>query len=302
MLSVPRWPVVTTEQTQTIDTHALSLSVLVPAAALLTWVAILYAPVFKLMAWQWWTDPNWGHGFLVPVFSGFLLWRSRERWMSAPIHGRRLGLIGAAAAILLLILGTLAAELFTARFSFVLLLASLILYLGGWQMLRAMAFPISYLLLMIPWPGVIYAQVTLPLQFLASRWAADALAVVHVPVLREGNLLVLSNYTLEVAQACSGIRSLVSLFTVAVAYGYLAERRLWMRVALIAMMMPIAIVSNAFRIFGTGVLTSQISPRLAQGFFHEFSGWLIFVTAVGLMIALHRLLRIAAGFFEGARA
>jgi len=303
VLSTHRWPIVAAEKTEkTFDTHALSLKIVLPGAALLASVAVLYGPVFKLMAWQWWTDPNWSHGFLVPAFSCFLLWRGRERWMAAPIRGSRLGLAGAGGAISILILGTLAADLFSTRFSFVLLLASLILYLGGWRMLRAVAFPVSYLLLMIPWPGVIYAQVTLPLQFLASRWAAAALAAVHVPVLREGNLLVLSNYTLEVAQACSGIRSLVSLFTVAVAYAYLAERKMWVRVGLIAMMLPIAIISNAFRIFGTGVLTTQLSPRLAQGFFHEFSGWLIFVTAIGLMLALHRLFRITAKYFEDARA
>lgn len=257
------------------------------AAGLLTaLIVLLYAPVFGLMARQWWQDPDWSHGFLVPVFSGFVLWRERRRWRGTAGGGSRLGLAGIVAAVALLVAGTLAAELFTTRFSFVLLLTSLVVYLAGWRTLRAVAFPLGFLLLMIPWPGVVYAQVTLPLQFLASRWAAAGLSAVHIPVLREGNLLILANYTLAVAQACSGIRSLVSLVTIAVAYAYLAEKGLSRRALLVALMVPIAVVSNAFRIFGTGVLTAEVSPRLAHGFFHEFSGWLIFLTAATLMLAV----------------
>jgi exosortase len=271
------------------------------ATVLAALVVLLYAPVFGLMARQWWEDPNWSHGFLVPAFSGFVLWRERRRWLGTGKAGSWLGLAGLAGAVVLLVLGTLAAELFTTRFSFVLLLASLVVYLAGWRRLRAMAFPLGYLVLMIPWPGVIYAEVTLPLQFLASRWAAAGLAAVHIPVLREGNLLILSNYTLEVAQACSGIRSLVSLVTVAAGYVYLAEKRTWMRGSLVALMVPIAVVSNAFRIFGTGVLTAEVSPRLAHGFFHEFSGWLIFVTAAVLMLAAHWILKRLAGWTGAIR-
>jgi exosortase len=272
------------------------------AGLLLAGIVVLYAPVFELMARQWWEDPNWSHGFLVPVFSGFVLWRERRRWLGTANGGSWLGLAGVGLAVVLLVAGTLAAELFTTRFSFVVLVASLVVYLGGWRTLRAAAFALSYLVLMIPWPEVIYAEVTLPLQFLASRWAAAGLAGVHIPVLREGNLLFLANYTLDVAQACSGIRSLVSLVTVAVAYAYLTEKRNWMRGALVALVVPIAVASNAFRIFGTGALTAEISSRMAQGFFHEFSGWLIFVTAAVLMIAAHGLLRWLSSRVEALRA
>jgi len=273
----------------------------VAAGLLAALTVLLYAPVFGLMARQWWDDPNWSHGFLVPLFSGFILWRERRRWRGTANGGSRLGLAGVASAVALLVAGTLAAELFTTRFSFVLLLASLVVYLAGWRTLRAVAFPLGYLLLMIPWPGVVYAQVTLPLQFLASRWAAAALAAVHIPVLREGNLLILANYTLEVAQACSGIRSLVSLVTVAVAYAYLAEKGMGKRALLVALMVPIAVVSNAFRIFGTGVLTAEVSPRLAHGFFHEFSGWLIFLTATTLMLAVAWVLKRLSRWIEARR-
>jgi exosortase len=264
-------------------------------------IVLLYAPVFGLMARQWWGDPNWSHGFLVPAFSGYILWRERGRWIGTADGGSCVGLAGVVASLALLVAGTLAAELFTTRFSFVLFVASLVVFLAGWRTLRRVLFPMGFLLLMIPWPGIIYAELTLPLQFLASRWAAAALTVVHIPVLREGNLLILANYTLEVAQACSGIRSLVSLATVAVAYGYLVERRVSIRVLLVALVVPIAVASNAIRIFGTGVLTAEISPRLARGFFHEFSGWLIFLTAMALLMAAHGALGRLARVVEAAR-
>ena len=266
-------------------------STLLAFGVLFVFILLLYWPVFVGLAGQWWSDPNWSHGFLVPVFSAFVLWRERRRWRKAIGAGSVAGLAGVALAILLLFAGRLGAELFTTRFSFILLLASLAVYFGGCSLVRAVRFPLAYLLLMIPWPGVIYAQVTLPLEFLASRWAAWGLGAAGIPVLREGNLLVLANYTIEVARACSGIRSLVSLLTIAIAYGYLAERRLPVRAVLAAAMVPIAVLSNAFRIFGAGVLTAEISPRLARGFFHEFSGWLIFVTATLLLVALHGVMR-----------
>jgi exosortase len=295
-------PAVGTHRAITAGSIVLPDRLVLPAVALAALIALLYGPVVLAMARQWWEDPNWSHGFLVPVFSAFVFWRERRRWLGARGHGHWLGLLGLASAVLLLILGSLAAELSSTRFSLVLLLASLVVYLEGWRMLRAAVFPIAYLLLMIPWPAVIYAEVTLPLQFLASRFAASALAAVGVPVLREGNLLVLSNYTLEVAQACSGIRSLVSLMTLAVAYAYLAENRTWIRVTLVLLMLPIAVVSNAFRIFGTGVLTSEVTPKLAEGFFHEFSGWLIFLSSAALMLLMHWLLKRTASAVEAARA
>lgn len=274
---------------------------LLAAAVLFALVFTLYAHVLAYMAQTWWTNATWSYGFLVPVFSGWVVWRERRRWLDAGGEGSWLGLLGVAAAIMLLVLGSLAAELSSQRFSFVVLLASLVLLVGGWKRLRILAFPLAYLVLMIPWPTIVYAQVTLPLEFLATRWAAVALRLVQVPVLREGNLLVLPNYTLQVAVACSGIRSLVSFVALAIAYVYLAEHRTWLRITLVALMVPVAVVSNSFRIFGTGVLTAEVSPGLAHGFFHEFSGWLIFLAAAVLMLVLHRILQRAAEYGERRR-
>jgi exosortase len=194
------------------------------------------------------------------------------------------------AAIGLLLVGSLGAELFVSRSSLLFLLAGMILFFAGWKMLRAVAFPLIFLGLMIPLPALVYNQVTFPLQLLASRLASNFIELLGIPVLREGNVLVLPNYSLEVVEACSGIRSLMSLIALAVAYGYFVERRLWARIVLVAFMLPIAVASNALRVVGAGVLTYFWGPHSAEGFFHLFQGWLIFVSAVACMLLVHWLL------------
>jgi exosortase len=254
-------------------------------------IVLLYAPVLKVLVLQWWNDPDYGHGFLVPLFAGYVVWRTRDQWTKCEVKPSNFGLLIMIGAIVLLIGGSLGAELFTSRFSLLTLLAGMILFLAGRKVLRALSFPLAFLILMIPIPVIVYNQITFPLQLLASRFATFWLELVQVPVLREGNVLILPNYSLEVVEACSGIRSLMTLITLAVAYGYLVEPRRWIRYALVILMVPIAIVSNALRIMGTGVLTYRFGPKAAEGFFHEFSGWVIFLAALVLMFTTHWILK-----------
>lgn len=263
---------------------------------------LLYSTILKHLVANWWTDPNYGHGFLVPLFAAYVLWRKRRELSEIRLKPANFGLPVMIGAVGLLLLGSLAAELFTTRFSLLVLIAGMVLFLAGWSMLKAVSFPLSFLLLMIPLPVIIYNQVTFPLQLMASRFAAFWLQLVNIPVLREGNLIVLPNYTLEVVDACSGIRSLMTLITLAIAYGYLLESKRWIRWLLIAVMVPIAIVSNSIRILGTGLLTYHFGPRMAEGFFHEFSGWVIFVAALLLMFACHWVLRRISGGKDKANA
>ena len=235
---------------------------------------LLYAPVLRLLVSQWWTYPNYGHGFFVPLFSAYILWHQRERWMNSEIKPSNFGFLVMLGAIGLLLLGSLGAELFTSRFSLLVLIAGIILFLAGWKLLRAVTFPLAFLIFMIAIPVIIFNQITFPLQLIASRLATSWLEVVQVPVLRDGNVIVLSNLSLEVAEACSGIRSLMSLIALAVAYGYLAEPRRWVRYALVLLMVPSAILTNAMRIVGAGVLAHKFGPQAAEGFLHQFrAGW-----------------------------
>jgi len=261
------------------------------SAILVALLLLLYGTVLRLLVSQWWTDPDYGHGFFVPLFSGYVLWRQRGRWMKTEIRPSNLGFLVMLGAVGLLLVGSLGAELFLSRASLLVLLAGLILFLAGWKMLRAVSFPLAFLIFAIPIPVIIYNQITFPLQLIASRFATFWLEAVRVPVLRDGNVLILSNYSLEVVEACSGIRSLMSLIALAVAYGYFAESRRWVRYLLVLLMIPSAIVSNAIRIMGAGVLAHKFGPDAAEGFLHTFSGWVIFLIALTLMFACHSILR-----------
>jgi len=253
-------------------------------------IILLYAPVLEGLVLQWWNDPDYGHGFLVPLFSAFVLYRERERCRKSEIKPSNFGLLVMIGAVALLLLGSLGAELFTSRFSLLVLLAGMILFLAGWKFLRAISFPLGFLVLMIPIPVIVYNQITFPLQLLASRLASALLELVGVPVLRDGNVLVLSNYSLEVAEACSGIRSFMSLIALAIAYGYLAESRVLLRCILVVLIIPIAIATNAIRITAAGVLARHFGSAAAQGFLHEFSGWLTFLLALFLVFVSHWIL------------
>lgn len=254
-------------------------------------MGIVYLDVLRRLTQQWMNDPNFSHGFIVPLFSGFLVWQRKRELAALEIRSSWLGLAIMAAALLELVFGTLGAELFLSRTSLVVLLAGMVVYLLGWKWLQALAFPWAFLFLMIPLPSIIFNQIAFPLQLLAARLATAQLALLGVPVLREGNVIQLASMNLEVVEACSGIRSLVSLLTLALIYGCLMNAG-WVRRALLAVAAaPIAVLANGFRISGTGLLGEYWDPDKAQGFFHAFSGWIIFVLALGLLILCDRLFK-----------
>ncbi len=255
-------------------------------------VAALYAPVLAGLISDWQNDPNYSHGFIVVLFSAWLIWRGRRGAEAVALAPSNYGLVGMAVGIGLLVVGTLGAELFVTRFSLLALLAGMVVFLAGWEMLQLVSFPLGYLVFAIPLPAILYYQLTFPLQLQASQLAGGLLDLLRVPAIREGNLLILPNYTLEVADACSGIRSLFSLLALAVAYGHLLESRLWKRIVLVGGMVPVAVISNSLRVVGTGVLTYLAGPRAAEGFFHLFSGWLVFLVSLVFLLFLHRTLRL----------
>ena len=263
------------------------------ALAMLLLMAWLYASILARLFLQWVgpaRDPNFEHGIFVPLFALFVLWQDRKRLQAIAPAPSWAGLPLIALGLLMLIVGVLGAENFLSRASLLVLLAGLVVLFQGWTFFRAVLFPWAFLLLMIPIPALILQQVTFPLQMLAAKLATALLQLVQVPVLREGNVIVLASMPLDVAEACSGIRSLLTLVTLAIIYGYLMETRIWMRVVLAFSAVPIAVVANSFRIFGTGLLVQYWDPDKAEGFFHTFSGWLIFVVALIMLFALHRVL------------
>src|ERR1700680_5153822 len=252
----------------------------------------LYRSILFRLVGQWWHDPNFSHGFFVPLFSAFVIWQERDRRRRLPLRASWSGLPILALALCVLIVGQMGAELFLSRLSFLIALAGLTVLFLGWNFFRATLFPWAFLLLMIPTPAIIFSQITFPLQWLASRVAAETLPLFGVPILREGNVIHLPSMALEVAEACSGIRSLMSLVTLAVIYGYLMEKRLWVRWVLALASVPIAVAANSIRIIGTGLLVQYWDAEKAQGYFHASWGWIIFVFSLIMLYALHALIRV----------
>jgi exosortase len=259
----------------------------------------LYQHVIAKLVHDWATDDNYSHGFLIVPIAAYLVWERRQALRRIELRPSNLGLLVLAGSLAMLVAGTLGAELFLSRMSMLGVVAGSILFLGGWPAARVLVFPVAFLLLMIPIPAIIFNQIAFPLQLLASQFGTAAMSLASVPVLREGNVLVLSNTTLEVAEACSGIRSLVSLLTLGVLLGYFSDRRTWMRTVLSLATIPIAIFANGLRVAGTGIAAYYIGPEAAEGFFHTFSGWLVFVAALALLVLLQRTM---ARIFRDASA
>jgi exosortase len=257
--------------------------------SLLLW---LYLPTLTRLVGQWWHDPNFSHGFFVPLFSGFVIWQQRPQLARVKPQPSWSGLFLLAFGLCVLMLGQMGAELFLSRFSLLIVLAGLTVLFLGWSFFRAVLFPWAFLILMIPIPAIVFNQITFPLQLLASKVASTTLPWLGVPVLREGNVLILPAMALEVADACSGIRSLMSLATLAVIYGFLVEDRTSVRIVLALASLPIAVAVNSLRVVGTGLLVQYWDPNKAQGFFHEFQGWLMFVASLVMVYLLHGAIRI----------
>lgn len=258
-------------------------------AALLLWP---YLRILIHLVGEWWHNPNFSHGFFVPLFSAFVIWQGRNTLVRIAPRPSWWGLLILGFGLGVLVLGQMGAELFLSRFSLLIVLAGLIVLFLGWGFFRALLFPWAFLALMIPLPAIVFNQITFPLQLLASRVASDILQGLGIPVLREGNIIKLAAMPLEVAEACSGIRSLMSLATLAVIYGYLMERSNPVRVVLAIASLPIAVTVNSLRVVVTGLLVQYWTSDKALGFFHEFQGWLMFVASLAVLYLLHRLIRL----------
>lgn len=257
-------------------------------------VGLLYYRVLAKLVLDWWQIPDFSHGFLVPVFALYLVWTKRDVLRRTKLAPSWAGVVVVALGLAFLLFGIYGAELFLSRISLLILLSGFVLAFGGSQLLKELRFPLLVLLLAIPIPAIIFNQITTPLQTLASKLASSLLPLFSVPVLREGNIITLPSMSLEVAEACSGIRSLMSLFTLSVFYGYFMEQSTWKRVVLALASIPIAIAANALRIFGTGLCVQYWNPDKAVGFFHEFSGWVMFLISLISLFLLHRAINILA--------
>jgi exosortase len=270
-----------------------------------------YASVFRKLGYDWWHDDNYSHGLLVPFAIGYILWTQRERlaresWRPSSLWGG----VAVVSALFALWAGIAGAELYIQRLSFLLILIGITIYFWGFRLLRLLLAPLALLFLALPIPTIVFNKIALPLQLFASRCAVWSMTLFKIPVLRQGNVIELlplnsiETKKLEVVEACSGIRSLMTLLTLAFVFAYFthpgpqdpsgrASRFSWLRsygfwrsLILVVSAVPIAIFTNAMRVSGTGVLSHYYGTKIADGFFHSFSGWVIYVAAFLLLFAV----------------
>ena len=255
-------------------------------AIIIASLAILYFRVVQGLVSDWIHLPDFSHGFLIPLVSFYFIYERRKELSVLSPSGSWTGVVLLVFGILLLLLGNLATEYFTMRFSLLLVMGGIILYLLGKDYFKPILFPLAFLIFMIPIPSILMDRITFPMQLFASKVAASALYLTGIPVLREGNVMLLANTSLEVAEACSGIRSLISLLALSVVFAYISQKATWKRVLLVLSTFPIAIIANAARVSGTGILAHYYGDKVAQGFFHGFSGWILFVVAFVCLFAV----------------
>jgi exosortase len=246
-------------------------------------LGLLYAPVVSGLIYQWRVDADYSYGPLIVAASAYLLWRKRADLSRCLIATSAIGYPLLLTGLALFVLGEAAAIIYIMRVSLLVTVVALILFLSGPLMLKIAAFPLAYLLFAIPLPYIVYDRLTLPLQFLASDLAASTLDAFGIPVLRDGNVITLATVQFGVTEACSGIRSLLSLAAMSVLYAHFAFPTWWKRAIIIVSAIPIAVVTNTARIVLTGILATWLGPRAAMGFYHTFSGLIIFVLAVALI-------------------
>jgi exosortase len=261
--------------------------------ALLVATAALYGPVLLKLWHDWQSDESYSHGVLVAPIAAWLAWRVRDRLRAAPLRPSMSGLVIVIGSLAVFGAGSLAAELFITRISLVGVIAGTIVFVCGWKHFRIVAFPVAFLVFMIPLPTVVFDQVTQSLQLVASGMGERLLRAAAIPVLRDGNILTLPTITLNVTDACSGIRSLVSLLAVTSLVAYLDQPTTVSQIVLTLSAVPLAIGLNGLRVALTGIAASRFGPDMARGFVHEASGWAMFLVAFLGIWLLHRMMRPA---------
>jgi exosortase len=280
----------TLEQSARVSLPPVSLGLAAALVGALVWTYWLIIP--GLVA-QWWDEPEYSHAFLIPIVSGALAWSRRDELARLPIRPGYWGLAVMAFALVVYVTGKVGADLFLQRLSLVMMITGGVLYVAGARVLGALLFPLAFLVLMIPLPGIIFNSIAFPLQLLAAKVSSVALEAVGVPVFREGNVMHLAAASLDVEEACSGIRSLLSLIALGVLYGHLAFSTWLPRILLMLLVPPIAIAANVLRVFVAGLLAHYVSVETALGVFHTAGGWAVFAIAAAFLVGASRLMSAA---------
>lgn len=266
-------------------------SILPQLATLLLAFGILYAHTIAKLVRDWSIDDNYSHGFLIPFIAAYMVWQRREALSGTKTHADYRGLLVILAGMAMHVVGNLGAELFTMRLSLIVTLWGVVFFLCGGPLTRRMAVPFVYLIFMVPIPAILWNKIAFPLQLFAAGLTAKVVGLIGIPILREGNILHLANTSLEVVDACSGLRSLTSLLALSGAFSFIvSDLRTVSRWVLFLSAVPIAVAVNILRLTVTAILARSIGPEVAHGFMHDASGLFIFVAAFILVYLVSVLL------------
>jgi exosortase len=259
------------------------------AVAVISFLALYHHVIFELVQ-DWSSNDNYSHGFLVPLISGYLIWQNREKISLFEAKPSNIGLLFLLISLFFFIVAHIGAELFTMRFSMLLVLWSLALSFFGWHVAKIVSLPIAYLLFMVPIPAIIWNKIAFPLKLFATQMAVGLIKILNITVYSEGNIIFLSNTTLEVVDACSGLRSLTTLLALSAAFAIITDHTRLKKFILFLSAVPLAILLNIVRLSATAVLAKHFGPQVAQGFLHEVSGIVVFLLALILLFMFNKLL------------
>jgi exosortase len=262
-------------------------AVLVIVLAALLW---LYLPFLKTLVAAWDTNDDYSHGYFIPFLTAYFIYSLRDELKNISIKPSNIGIFIIVVGLCQLVVGKIGSEYFLQRTSLIILLLGIVLFLLGWEYLRKLFLPLAYLIFMIPLPAIIWNKISFPMQLFSSFLTEKVISLLGIPIFREGNILQLAETTLEVVAACSGLRSLVTMFALGGALAILSTLSVNKKRILFLSAVPIAIFANITRLTGTAILASHYGSDVAQGFLHEFSGIAVFLLGLGLLMGMNKLL------------
>ena len=268
----------------------ISKGLIIQLAVLASAFLALYFPFILTMEYDWRTNDNFSHGYFIPVIAGYMIYWRREEFTKYVFSPSNWGIIFVGLGLLQLLIAKIGTEYFLQRTSMIIVLFGIALFLFGKSITKKLSFPLIYLIFMIPIPAIIWNSFAFPMQLFASSITETVIRAFGIPVYREGNIINLAETTLEVVDACSGLRSLTSMLALSAAISYFSNLPIARKWIIFLSAVPIAIFVNIVRLTATAALASRYGSEVAQGFLHDFSGWLTFVVGLAMLLGINTLL------------